>query len=210
MVGRKNKQPICLRVKRGLTSDFQPSYLDWQVDYAKDITTTGRVSYQDHGVQFHFDKVLEFEANDITRQIDEYTMMCVDVVPFCNYNDYGDYFVLYRFPEEKGVIRVGLEHRQSASIPKLFYLADNDILMFDIDYNPVSNVAYIKRDAYLPLTSTTTIWKRKPSSASDASNKIQLVSTEAVGIDDYTEQFYRLTFEAVPVPEPETTEEEGE
>lgn len=197
MVGRKNKTPVCIKVKRGLDINFQPFYLGWEVVYAKPINTYGSVRYQDNGTEFYFDKVVEFEANDITRQIDEYTMFCVDVMPHNNYDEYGDYFVKYRFPEKNGIIKVGLEHRGSASLPKLYYLEDNRILMFDIDYNPLTRTAYIKRDAYLPFNTSTTIWDCVPSSSEDSDNRIRLVSVEPIGYEDYTQQFYRLTFEEV-------------
>lgn len=202
-----------MKVKRGLDINFQPFYLDWQVVYAKPINTYGSVKYQDYSTEFDFDKVLEFEANELTRQINEYTMFCIDVMPNNNYDEYGDYYVKYRFPEVNGNIRVGLKHRDSTGIPRLYYLDGEQILMLDLDYNPLTRTAYVKKDTYLPFNTATIIWEDMPTNAEDTNNRIRLTNIESIGYEDYTQQFYRLTFVEVEPPEepeePTENEQEG-
>lgn len=195
MVGRKKKIPISVKMKEGLDLDFQPYYLDWQIVYAKVIDTTGRTNYQEYGVDMNFDKVIHLEANDITRAIDEFTLFCIDVMPYNNYNEYGEYIVKYKFPENNGIIIIGLERRNPISIPKLYYLKNNKVLAFDLDYSAENKTAYMNVGAYIPFDTNSIIWeKQAPEYTTQTNNRIKLIYTEQVGLDESYQPFAKLTF----------------
>lgn len=198
MVGRKNKIPISIRLRHGLDQNYQPAYIDWQTVFAKVIDTTGRNNYEEYGVEYDFDKVIKLEANDLSRQIDDFTLFCIDVMPYNNYLNYGEYIVKYKFPEKNGIITIGLERKNPISIPKLYYEKDNMIYSYDIDYNTQTKKGYISKGLYIPFDTTTTIWElQKPIDTTQTDNRIQLVSIQETGIDSSLTNFIQLNFEAI-------------
>ena len=102
------KRPIAIRLRNGLNTDYQPVFGDWDVIYGKVVDTTGRNTYQEYGVEYSFDKVIHLEANDTSRKINDFTLFCIDVMPYNNYRNIGDYIIKYKFPEKNGIITIGL------------------------------------------------------------------------------------------------------
>lgn len=191
MTGRMGKRPIAIRLRSGLNTDYQPVFGDWDVIYGKVVDTTGRNTYQEYGVEYSFDKVIHLEANDTSRRINDFTLFCIDVMPYNNYRNIGDYIIKYKFPEKNGIITIGLERLNPISIPKICYTLGEQVLLYDLDYNQDNKTAYVSVDEYIPFAIGDIV-------TDDAyETELKLVSKQKTGLDANYTNFYKLTFEVV-------------
>ena len=198
---RFRKKPVKLRFVVAETTDDvpKPVYSEWFTDFAEETTPRGRASYNEYGTELNFDKVLIFEANQITRRISYNTVLAVDHYHLGNYKN-GDYLVSYIYPEAQNHIVIGCNKVAEISNPKVYYLNENnDILALQMDYDYKALVGYVDTNRNIPFDRNTTMWhKYMPSSVDQPKNQIRFVSSEKVGLSDNYKEFLELKFEEVP------------
>ena len=200
-MARIAKDPVKLRFAIAETTEDNPKpvYSDWNTDYATKTDPSGRAYYNEYGTELDFDKVFTFEANSVTRRINESTIIVADHYHLGNYGEKGDYRVKYRFPEAKNCIVIGCNAVEEVNNPKIYFLdSNNTILAFQMDYNYKTLRGYVPIDAYIPFNEETIIWhKYTPASVDQTKNRIKYVGYQEVGLDDSEKTFLELQFEEV-------------
>lgn len=200
-MSRINKRPCKLKFVIAETTDDipKPVYTEWFTDFAQETNPNGRVYYNEYGTEFNFDKILTFEMNSLTKQIDYNTVLVLDHYHLGNYKN-GDYKISYIFPPHNNKIMIGCNRVTDVNNPKLYY-SDNigNILAYQLDYDYTNMVGYISVDRATPFNNNTTIWhKFKPINTDSTRNRIKFVSSTKVGLSDNYKEFLELKFEEVP------------
>lgn len=156
----------------------------------------GRIVKQPYGNEFAFDRVIVVNATSTTRRIAQDTAVLLGEYPTINFFR-GNYKISKVFPEYNREIVIGLEKIEGIDIPNIYYEYNGEILTYQLNFDSTTNTGYVDKNRYVPFTSTTKIWTRKPSSIDSKNHLIKLVSSKNVGVDESHKYFTQLKFEVV-------------
>ena len=172
---------------------------DWQVVYGLISEPSGSIYARIYGSEEVYDKVIVVNATANTRSFQNNTLIMLDDMPTVNY-EYGDYDIARIYPEYNGEIRIGLNKRQAIDLPKLYFDADNNgILYYQLNYDRTTKKAYIKTRQPLPFSIGDYVWTRQPVDNTVTKHLMTFTSQTKIGFDDHYQPFYELTFEDVVV-----------
>lgn len=201
MISKKDSRPLALKFQFGIakTNKLETIYGDrWYGVYGLVSDPTGSIQNLVYGTDYNFDKIVTFNAGEITRKIDYTTRFCVDNVPTDIFED-GDYEVKYIFPELNGEIRVGLVKKKGVNIPKLYFkntwITDSyKYAYIQVNLDKKNSCAYIGRQDVLPFMANDYVWFLEPKEDNLAKNRYKFIGRENYGITDGYKQFSKLTF----------------
>ena len=172
-------------------------YEDWKVISGQIQLSSGLFVTQPYGTMPSFDLVLILDSNSTTRKIDYSTHFLINEMPTKNF-EYGNYEVSKIFPPQNGKIRIGLNSINGTRLVNLYYLDNNVIYAFEINYDYDTKIGYVSVDKDIPFNTNSTIWEIfEPISTNDNNNRIKLSSKTKIGVTKEDKRFYKLTFVSV-------------
>lgn len=166
---------------------------NWTTIYGLISEPTGQNEKYVYGREFNFDKTIIVNASSTTRKIKSNTEFLIDNMPTKIFSN-GDYNISRLFPEYNGEIVIGLSKKEAVNIPKLYFVYNNQILFYQLNFDKDTLTGYVNVNEVLPFSVGDYVWTRKPSSADDTNNRLRLTQTTRTGFDNQNQNFIQLTF----------------
>lgn len=195
MTVKKDKKPILVKISNAQTTinSNLSIYGNWSVVYMLEKAISGSFVRKDYGTEDEFDLTILLEANPITRQINSKSVFLINEYP-TSANLKGNYRVKKVFPEYLGIIKIGLEYIEGQSIKRLYFANDENIYVYELNFDNATNKGYIDKHQSHPFSTDTKIWKTEPIDIDDTMNMINFISSRNIGIIDRYKAFTELTF----------------
>ena len=199
MISKKDSKPFYVKFSVGFSNDETESPVygnDWSVCYGLISDQSGSIKREIYGYEKPFDKTITVNASSVTRKINYNTLFMVDDMPSNNYLS-GDYYVRKIYPEYNGVIVIGLNKIESISLPKLYFVSNNNLIYIQINFDLDKKVAFMKKDFDIPFNIGDYVWFIKPQNVSSENGKMQVVLISKTGFDNNRKDYIAITFEDV-------------
>ena len=196
MISKRDSRPILIKFPIGTLKDEKSEKVynqEWHTVYGLKSDPRGMLRTNVYGTDLSFDKVVIFNAGELTRKIDYDTAILLDNMPTSVY-DKGDYKVSYIYPEYNNEIVIGLNKREGISIPKLYFANEEQILYTQINFDKTTLKAYADKKQYIPFFVGQDVWTRKPNNEFDSNHRLSVTAIETKGLDKYSSNFIEITF----------------
>lgn len=191
MIPKKDSKPILIKFPVGEGNEIIYEN-QWNTVYGI-VKKTGFYEKKIYGIDLDFDLVITVNASYLTRKINKQTLFLCENMPTEVFKS-GDYSPNYVYPEYNGEIRIGLKHKEDISIPRLYFVYNNEIISIQLNFDSEKRKAYIPTDYNLPFNIGDYVWTMKPNSIDDVENRLKLISKEKIGLSSNYKNFYELTF----------------
>lgn len=196
MISKRDSKPFKIKFPVGIskTNKIDTKYQDaWEDVFGLVGDPTGYIAKNMFGSDPNIDKTVVVNAGSITRSINESTCILLDNMPTSVYEN-GDYSVIRKTPEYNGQIVLGLQRKQSIDIPKLYFLYNDEILYYQLNFDKNKLKGYIGVNDRLPFSENDYVWTREPADSTVTKHRLKLVSREKVGLGETFKPFIELTF----------------
>lgn len=196
MISKIDSKPFKIKFPIGIlkTNKTDMKYQDeWQTVYGIIGDPNGAISKYVYGIDVPFDKVIVVNASSITRAINYNTLFIVDNIPTTTYES-GDYSVTKIMPEKNGEIVIALSKKKSVSIPKLYFLNEDMVLYYQINFDKKKLKAYANSNEVLPFKEGDFVWTIEPVDTTSKKHRLKLISRSKIGLGRNFKPFIELTF----------------
>ena len=196
MISKRDSKPFLIKQPVGNSEDDSENIMlyedSWTVLYGLISDPNGRLRNQVYGNELPFDKIITVNAGSSSKQIGYDTILMVDDMPTSNYPQ-GDYTVKYIFPPYNGEIVIGLEKRQSVSMPRLYYYKNNTLLYYQLNFDRTTLKGYSLKNRIIPFANGDTVWTTRPDDDADTSNRYTVSGFSDVGLDQQNKNFVEFS-----------------
>lgn len=194
MISKRDSKPFLVKFDVAVDENQNIVYeTSWNTVFGLISDPSGQVQKNEYGSEFNFDKTIIVNATSVTRRIKKNTLVLIDNMPTTTFAK-GDYSVKYIYPEYNNEIVIGLEKIQGINIPKLYFIYDDQIVYYQLNFDKDYLVGYINKNETVAFSVGDYLWTKKPSRTDDTSNRIRLTQTTTAGHSDYYLNFTALTF----------------
>ena len=197
MIPKKDSKPFLVKFAIGVddsNGNKKTIYEDnWTTVYGLISEPDGSNQKYVYGREFNFDKTIVVNATATTRRIKSNTEFLLENMPTDTFSG-GDYTISRIFPEYNGERMIGLSKKESVNIPKLYFIYNDQILFYQLNFDKDTLTGYVNVNEVLPFSVGDYVWTRKPSSVDDTNNRLRLTQTTITGFDNQNRNFTQLTF----------------
>ena len=197
MIPKKDSKPFLVKFAIGVddsNGNKKTIYEDnWTTVYGLISEPDGSNQKYVYGREFNFDKTIVVNATATTRRIKSNTEFLLENMPTDTFSG-GDYTISRIFPEYNGERMIGLSKKESVNIPKLYFIYNEQILFYQLNFDKDTLTGYVNVNEVLAFSVGDYVWTRKPSSADDTNNRLRLTQTIITGFDSQNRNFTQLTF----------------
>lgn len=197
MIPKKDSKPFLIKFAIGVddSNDKKKTIYEdnWTTIYGLISEPTGENVKYVYGREYQFDKTIIVNASPITRKIKNNTEFLIDNMPTEIFSD-GDYNISKIFPEYNGEIIIGLTKKESINIPKLYFVYNNQIIFYQLNFDKLSLNAFIKSNENIPFNINDYVWTKKPTSKDDTNNRLIFKQSNKTGFDSRNKNFIELVF----------------
>ena len=196
MISKQNSKPFRVKFAVGIskTNKIDMKYKkEWEDVFGLIGDPSGDVAKYIFGQDPSIDRTIVVNASSVSRAINQNTCFLVDNMPTSVYEN-GDYSFARKMPEYNGEIVIGLTKIQSIDIPKLYFVYNNEILYYQLNFDKNTLKGYVDINERIPFKEGDYVWTREPADSSSTKNRLKFVSKSKVGLDRHFKNFMELTF----------------
>lgn len=177
-ISQKNLQNIYVAFPIGKTSTGLYKYSDPIQVRGQVSIVSGKVEDKDSGKNINYSVTILFSVDEQTRFINELTRIWLYVKPLSNSEP--EYMVLTKTEPIDDRFSIFVERIQRSN-NDLWYSFNNEILKITVDFDKEELTATIPLDYYWPIDCNSLIWYDEPSSISDTTSLLRLISEKETG-----------------------------
>lgn len=197
MISKRDSKPILVKFPIGVLKSNKTDTIyedNWNTIYGLVSDPSGSLMSFMYGNDLQFDKMITVNSGSLSKRIDYNTIIMIDNMPTQNY-PLGDYKVKRIFPEYNGEIRIGLSKVEAVNMPKLYFFIGEQVLFTQLNFDNISNCAYISSKQAIPFELNSYVYTREPSSETTTTGRLKFTGYSKTGLDNGYKAFFKLTFE---------------
>lgn len=196
MISKRDSRPFLIKFPIGTSKNDKSEKVysqEWNVVYGLKSDPRGTIRENVYGNNLAFDKIIILNAGSLTRKIDYDTAILLDNMPTSVY-DKGDYKVSYIYPERNNEIVIGLNKKEGVSIPKLYFINEEQVLYTQMNFDKTTLKAYADKKQHIPFSLGQDVWTRTPQDEFTMEHRLSVTSIKDTGFDKNSKNFVEITF----------------